>query len=279
MVVFDSYYELLDVDPDASIHNIKAAYREKAKQHHPDVSNDPNAEEIFKALTAAKETLTDTTERAQYDRLGHDTYTSNDQSTATPSYPQKEPDRNPASTYSQHTKPGERRTTTTANGHSTQRQRHHRRRPEPDEWVGSPGWSNPPNETPGTNRNKTYPYTTSDNTENGHNGLSYVIPPKHFEQTLILTILLYGLSIYGFFSPFSDPVHMLVATFTLPLTFLLLVSTRLGFYIFPLFAIATPVLLLGLSPLEGTSVRLLGASLLPILGFIITLLVSTIRPS
>jgi len=68
------FYGVLGVGPDADEGEIQRAYRERVKEHHPDVSAASNAGERFKLLTTARETLTDRTERARYDRLGHDVY-------------------------------------------------------------------------------------------------------------------------------------------------------------------------------------------------------------
>jgi len=68
------FYGVLGVGPDADEQAIRHAYRERVKEHHPDVSSDPRASERFKRLTAARETLTDDRERALYDRVGHDAY-------------------------------------------------------------------------------------------------------------------------------------------------------------------------------------------------------------
>jgi curved DNA-binding protein CbpA len=70
----ETFYSTLGVDADADAETIHRAYREHVKESHPDVSDDPDAPERFKRLTAARETLTDTDERARYDRLGHDAY-------------------------------------------------------------------------------------------------------------------------------------------------------------------------------------------------------------
>ena len=70
------YYDLLGVSPDASTAEIAAAYRERLKETHPDISDASDAGERTKRLIEAKEALTDETERARYDRLGHDRYVS-----------------------------------------------------------------------------------------------------------------------------------------------------------------------------------------------------------
>ncbi|MDS0221107.1 DnaJ domain-containing protein [Haloarcula sp. S1AR25-5A] len=71
-----TFYGILGVTPDATEETIVRAYREQTKTHHPDVSDDPDAEERFKRLTQAKDVLTDEVERERYDRLGHDAYVS-----------------------------------------------------------------------------------------------------------------------------------------------------------------------------------------------------------
>jgi len=67
-------YGVLGVGPDADDGAIRAAYRERVKDHHPDVSSAPDATERFKRVTTAKETLLDPKERSRYDRLGHAAY-------------------------------------------------------------------------------------------------------------------------------------------------------------------------------------------------------------
>ena len=64
----ESYYEILDVDPDASEETIRNAYREKVKEHHPDQSDDPDANDKFRRVREAKETLLNEQARRQYDR-------------------------------------------------------------------------------------------------------------------------------------------------------------------------------------------------------------------
>ena len=70
----EDYYALLGVDPEASEEAILRAYREQAARHHPDVSDDPDAERRFRRLNRAKAVLTDGERRRAYDRLGHDRF-------------------------------------------------------------------------------------------------------------------------------------------------------------------------------------------------------------
>lgn len=62
------YYKVLGLDKDASQEAIKKAYRKLAKKYHPDVNqNNPKAEEMFKKVAEAYETLSDETKKATYD--------------------------------------------------------------------------------------------------------------------------------------------------------------------------------------------------------------------
>src|SRR5215813_10828680 len=62
-------YQVLGVTRKASEADIKKAFRQLAKKHHPDShGNDPNAVKKFQELNAAYEVLGDKEKRAQYDR-------------------------------------------------------------------------------------------------------------------------------------------------------------------------------------------------------------------
>ena len=65
------YYDLLGLDAEATAEEIKKAYRRLAHQYHPDKNPDnPQAEEVFKRLSQAYQTLQDPQKRAAYDRFG-----------------------------------------------------------------------------------------------------------------------------------------------------------------------------------------------------------------
>jgi len=70
----DDFYEVLGVDRDASEDEIKRAFRRVAAKYHPDVSDDPDADEKFKRAQRAKEVLSDEEQRRAYDRLGHERF-------------------------------------------------------------------------------------------------------------------------------------------------------------------------------------------------------------
>lgn len=63
-------YAILGVARDASPEEIRSAYRRLARELHPDVNGDPEAERRFKEITAAYETLSDPDRRARYDAFG-----------------------------------------------------------------------------------------------------------------------------------------------------------------------------------------------------------------
>ena len=64
------YYTVLGVSRDASDIEIKRAFRELARQHHPDVSPNNNGE-VFREIYEAYAVLSDREARARYDRWGH----------------------------------------------------------------------------------------------------------------------------------------------------------------------------------------------------------------
>jgi curved DNA-binding protein len=67
---YKDYYAILGLARGASDDDIKKAYRRLARKYHPDVSKEAGAEEKFKEVAEAYQTLKDPEKRAAYDQLG-----------------------------------------------------------------------------------------------------------------------------------------------------------------------------------------------------------------
>jgi molecular chaperone DnaJ len=65
------YYEVLGVSKGSSKEEIKTTFRKLARQFHPDVSKEEDAEDRFKEINEAYAVLSDEEKRAAYDRFGH----------------------------------------------------------------------------------------------------------------------------------------------------------------------------------------------------------------
>ena len=74
-----NYYEILEVDRNASPEIIEKAYKTLAKKYHPDLQDDihkKEAEETFKMINEAYETLSNPEQRSLYDQKLEDTIVS-----------------------------------------------------------------------------------------------------------------------------------------------------------------------------------------------------------
>ncbi|MGL4589299.1 MAG: molecular chaperone DnaJ [Mycoplasmatales bacterium] len=65
------YYEVLGVSKGADAKEIKRSFKKLAKQYHPDINKEANADEKFKEVQEAYGVLSDDQKRAQYDQFGH----------------------------------------------------------------------------------------------------------------------------------------------------------------------------------------------------------------
>lgn len=78
----DTFYDVLGVSPDAATEEIEAAYRDRLKETHPDLSDAEDASETTQRVIEARNVLTDEAEREHYDAVGHEAYVSGDRSAA-----------------------------------------------------------------------------------------------------------------------------------------------------------------------------------------------------
>lgn len=70
-MAFVDYYKILGVDKSIPQSEVRAAYRKRAKQFHPDLHpNDPKAKAKFQALNEAYDVISDPDKRAKYDKYG-----------------------------------------------------------------------------------------------------------------------------------------------------------------------------------------------------------------
>jgi len=68
-----NYYEILGIDPDATVEEIKKAYHRIALKCHPDIRpDDDDAEVEFREASEAYQVLSNPDRRSVYDRFGHD---------------------------------------------------------------------------------------------------------------------------------------------------------------------------------------------------------------
>lgn len=70
----EDFYKILGVEKNASVDDIKKAYRKLALKYHPDVNKTKEAEEKFKEINEAYAVLSDEKKRQQYDTYGHDNF-------------------------------------------------------------------------------------------------------------------------------------------------------------------------------------------------------------
>lgn len=70
-MAFVDYYKILGVDKSIPQKDVRAAYRKRAKQFHPDLHpGDPKAKAKFQALNEAYDVIGDPEKRAKYDQYG-----------------------------------------------------------------------------------------------------------------------------------------------------------------------------------------------------------------
>ncbi|MEX0943405.1 MAG: DnaJ C-terminal domain-containing protein [Pseudomonadales bacterium] len=66
---FKDYYKVLGIEPTATQEEIKRTYKKLARKYHPDVSDEPDAQQKFQEVSEAYEVLKNKDKRAEYDEL------------------------------------------------------------------------------------------------------------------------------------------------------------------------------------------------------------------
>lgn len=77
MATKKDFYEVLGLTKQASLEDIKKAYRTLARQHHPDIDKSSGAAERFKEISEAYQVLGDPEKRKAYDQFGHEAFDRN----------------------------------------------------------------------------------------------------------------------------------------------------------------------------------------------------------
>lgn len=116
----DDFYDLLEVDKDASHEEINDSFRRLAKKYHPDASDAKKASEKFKTVQVARDILIDEDMREEYDQLGHSDFSD--------SYIEEELE---GFTFTEKSKPSTEKQTATNSNTSTRKKRKNKSRESP----------------------------------------------------------------------------------------------------------------------------------------------------
>lgn len=239
-----THYELLGIPKDASTTEIKSAYRKKAKIHHPDISGTDG--EKFIQIANAKTVLLDENKRLEYD---NSLRTNSSPKTKTKPTPQ----------------PAEPRP--------------HSQAPDPNDWVGSPQWSQPPSdEAKADHTHATSPPqagSTQQPESTSINDPDTVIPATQFSPVLGITLVTYLTGVSAAVSPQLPNSISLPAIIVLLVVFLFAASTSIGFYLFPPAAILTPIIITIMTSNTLLSLPAIAGAAIPIIGFVVALLVTS----
>jgi molecular chaperone DnaJ len=68
-MVDKDYYKILELSDNASVEDVKSAFKKLARKYHPDVNKESGAEEKFKEINEAYQVLSDENSKERYDNL------------------------------------------------------------------------------------------------------------------------------------------------------------------------------------------------------------------
>lgn len=236
-----SYYSLLGVSPDATVEEIKAAYRDCLKETHPDVSDSADASERTQRLIAAKAVLTDPQERERYDRLGHAAYVGLDETAATEVQNPSNSSTETSAQTDQH-QAKQNQTTNQVNGKQATARTHtdftdwHSRT---DNHVGTPQWTDSEtDEWDAWSVNGSYAVQRSDDT------FQSILFSSKSLVLLAATFLVYPALLFGaLFPAFPLPVRFLIGLCAVFVVAFLQSIPEVGILVFGTWSVVLPVIL------------------------------------
>jgi hypothetical protein len=254
------YYERLGVDSGASRSEIKAAFRERIKETHPDVSDDKAASDQTKRLIEAKNVLTDPDERDRYDRLGHEAYvgtgsTADQQTDSTDSTSDSETDADTASNTG--TESGRTAADSTANSNHTSSRKQTEQSWEQEETAsttnsGSTNWYDTSRRTQSTASadgvhhawEKDRSYAVGDTP--GMFSLRELFTSQRTIALLGTAFIIYPVLLFGaLFRPFPTAVNLTVGMCIVLVIVFLQSVPQVGIFVFGIWTVLVPILLFG----------------------------------
>jgi len=263
----EDYYELLCVSRDASTNEIKAAYRDRIKETHPDVSDDRSASERTKQLIEAKDVLTDAETRSQYDRLGHEQFVSvADTPGVDADRDQTGRDHRGASDRTHTGSSGAGGNSSTGYGGTTD---HSRTRQQRASQHAGPNWSQSTDGTGAESAHETWGTDRSYTVGDGHE-MFEMRRLFDSQQTIVLlgtTLVIYPILLAGaLFPPFPTAAKLTVAFCTIMVIAYLQSIPQVGIVVFGIWSVLLPIGLfgvVGVSPFTLYGVLAVSAVLFP----------------
>jgi len=225
-----TYYEVLGVDESASTAEIEAAYRERLKETHPDVTDDPDATDTVQEVIDARDVLTDEAERARYDRVGHEAYVAGDLTGAAT-----------ASTSSSTTGTTATQSSRASRSQSTSDPSSVGRDGQARNGTGENPWTEPPNQA-GTERAWSSGSGDAPAHPSDPNAVrwSRLFPPGQSVVLLLASFICYpSFLLFSIYPPFPIAINFVVLVCTLVLVGYLISLPEVGILVFGFWGVVT----------------------------------------